>query len=166
MHLQCRFSVAFLWLVLTSTLLTFGCTGATYIRATVNDNPLDRVAQQAQKEWTVQRVDENTLRLRDVWPIFSVASFGYTASYANIIYNPSVHEIDLQYYLRFQSLLYLFIPIYNNAEPNINGVSSPIMEGQINDILTWSGATQKFRRSGSESEPFPPYVNSPPAAKK
>ena len=26
---------------------TFGCSSATYIRATVTDNPLDRVAQQA-----------------------------------------------------------------------------------------------------------------------
>lgn len=31
-----------------------GCSTATYIRATVTDNPLDRVAQQAQEDWSMR----------------------------------------------------------------------------------------------------------------
>ena len=49
-------------------LCTFGCSSATYIRAKVAENPLDRVAQQAQADWSVDRVDANKLELSDAWP--------------------------------------------------------------------------------------------------
>lgn len=35
-------------------LVLSGCSTATYIRADVVDNPLDRVARQAQEEWSVE----------------------------------------------------------------------------------------------------------------
>lgn len=55
---------------------TFGCSSATYIRAKVTDNPLERVVQQAQEDWSVTRVDANTLQLSDAWPIHSVLALG------------------------------------------------------------------------------------------
>jgi hypothetical protein len=61
-------------------LATFGCSSATYIRAKVTDNPLDRVAQQAQEDWSVTRVDANTLQLSDAWPIHSYLALGYSTS--------------------------------------------------------------------------------------
>ena len=80
---------------------TWGCSSATYLRASVADNPLDRVAQQAQKDWSVERVDTNTLHLSNAWPLHSIAALGYSASHANLVYLPSQSELNLQYF--FQS---------------------------------------------------------------
>ena len=74
-------------------LVTFGCSSATYIRAKVTDNPLDRVAQQAQEDWSVTRVDANTLRISDAWPIHSFFSLGYTASHAHLFFGSSPHRV-------------------------------------------------------------------------
>ena len=75
-------------LVLVVLLLgTFGCSSATYIRAKATENPLDRVAQQAQKDWSVERVDANTLQLTDSWPIHSIFSLGRSVSRANLSYD-------------------------------------------------------------------------------
>lgn len=134
-----------------------GCSTATYIRATIADNPLDRVAQHAQEDWSVERVDVNTLNIRDAWPIHSVFSFGYSASHANLVYDPSASVLNIRYYLQTNQLFALFIPIHLDAEPGfVGGALKPIMNDQVNDIVKWSGATVKSRRAGPQSEPFPP----------
>ncbi len=136
---------------------TFGCSSATYLRAKVTENPLDRVAQQAQEDWTVQRIDANTLELSDAWPIHSVLSLGYSASYANLAYNAADSELDVRYYFQSNQLGLLFIPFSLDAEPGlVGGALKPIMNGQIKDILQWSGASILSRRAGDRSETFPP----------
>lgn len=135
----------------------FGCSSATYIRATVTDNPLDRVAQQAQEDWTVERVDANTLHIRDVWPIHSLLSLGYSASHANFSYEALSSSLNIQYYFQSNQLMMLMIPFSLDAEPGFTGGAlKPIMNGQIEDILRWSGASVISRRAGERSEPFPP----------
>jgi hypothetical protein len=142
--------------LLSVTLATVGCTGATYIKATVNSNPLDRVAQQAKEDWSVERVDENTLHLRDAWPIHSVFAIGYSASYANLIYDATASELNLQYFFKSYQTGLLFIPFSIDAEPGfVGGALKGIMNRQIEDILRWSGATISLRRSGSTSDTFP-----------
>lgn len=136
---------------------TFGCSSATYIRAKVTENPLDRVAQQAQEDWTVQRIDANTLELSDAWPIHSIFALGYSASYANLAYNESDSMLDIRYYFQSNQLPLLFIPFSLDAEPGfIGGALKPIMNDQIKDILQWSGASVLSRRAGNRSETFPP----------
>jgi hypothetical protein len=136
---------------------TSGCSTATYIQAKVTDNPLDRVAQQAQESWSVERVDANTIQLRDVWPIHSLLCLGYSRSHANLFYDTSNSVLNIQYYFQSNQLPMLFIPFEQHAEPGfVAGLLKPIMNGQINDILRWSGAEVISRRSGEKSEPFPP----------
>lgn len=72
------------FMLVVLVLATFGCSSATYIRAKATENPLDRVAQQAQNDWTVERVDANTLHLTDSWPIHSILSLGRSVSRANL----------------------------------------------------------------------------------
>jgi hypothetical protein len=144
-------------------LVTFGCSSATYIRAKVTDNPLDRVAQQAQEDWSVTRVDANTLRISDAWPIHSFLALGYSTSHANIFYDASGSVLNIQYYFQSNQLPLLFIPFYIDAEPGfVGGALKPIMNGQIDDILRWSGASVISRRAGQQSEPFPPAGNASP----
>jgi len=136
---------------------TFGCSSATYIRAKVTENPLDRVAQQAQEDWTVERIDANTLELSDAWPIHSIFSLGYSASYANLAYNATDSVLDVRYYFKSNQLGLLFIPFSLDAEPGfVGGALKPIMNDQIKDILQWSGASVLSRRAGEMSETFPP----------
>jgi len=167
MHLR-RYVRTVFWLFLLScSLVTFGC-AATYIKATVNGNPLDNVAQQARGvRWSVERVDENTLHLRDNWPIYSVVSLGYTASYADLSYDPAVQELDMKFYIKSIQLFWLYIPVYIDADYGVfygllGGSLKPILSDQISDVLRWSDATVTERRTGSESEPFPPRRNTPP----
>ena len=130
-------------LILVVLLLgTFGCSTATNIRATVTDNPLDRVAQQAQEDWSVERVDANTLHLTDAWPIHSVMSLGYSVSHANLSYDAPASVLNVQYYFQSNQLFMLFIPFTLDAEPGFaGGALKPIMSSQLNDILRWSGAS-------------------------
>jgi hypothetical protein len=156
-HLRCDGSVVLrLWL-LSSMLVMSGC-GATYIKATIQENPLDNIAQQAKGlQWSVERVDDTTLHLRDSWPLYSIVSFGYTAAYADLFYDPSAQELDLKFYLRSFQLFWLYIPVYLDAEYGFfGGALKPTMRDELDDILRWSGATVKSRRAGSTSEPFPP----------
>lgn len=140
---------------------TFGCSSATYIRAKVMENPLDRVAQQAQEDWSVDRVDQNTLHLSDAWPFHSLGALGYSASHANLVYEPNEPALHVQYYFQSNQLLMLFIPMTLDAEPGFaGGALKPIMNRQINDILGWSGATVQSRRAGHKSDPFPPKPSS------
>jgi hypothetical protein len=156
-HLRCHALIALRWVFLSMTLATVGCSGATYIRAAVPDNPIEKVAQLANADWSVERVDPNTLRLRNSWPIHSVLSLGYSATYANLFYNAPASELDLQYYFKSYQLPLLFIPFSIDAEPGFTGAAlKPTMNEQIEKILRWSGATVKSRRAGSTSEPFPP----------
>lgn len=143
-------------LLLILTVGTFGCSSASYIQAKVTDNPLDRVAHQAQEDWSVKRVDTNTLHLSDAWPIHSVFSLGYSASHAKLFYVESDSVLNIQYYFQSNQLFTLFIPIYLDAEPGFTGGAlKPTMNGQIDDILKWSGASVISRRNGHQSEPFP-----------
>ena len=143
----------------------FGCSTATHIRATVADNPLDRVAQQAQENWSVERVDANTLHLTDAWPIHSLLSLGYSASHANLSYDAPASALNIQYYFQSNQLFMLFIPFTLDAEPGFTGAAlKPIMNGQLDDILRWSGAAVVSRRAGDKSDSFPPKnaASSPP----
>lgn len=154
-----RFSVIYTLprlLLLIVLVGTFGCSSASYIQTKVTDNPLDRVAQQAQKDWSVERVDDNTLHLSDAWPMHSVFSLGYSASHAKLFYVASDSALNIQYYFQSNQLFSLFIPMYLDAEPGfVGGALKPIMNDQINDILKWSGASVVARRSGHHSDPFP-----------
>ena len=142
---------------------TWGCSSATYLRASVADNPLDRVAQQAQKDWSVERVDTNTLHLSNAWPLHSIAALGYSASHANLVYLPSQSELNLQYFFQSNQLLMLFIPFTIDAEPGFTGgMLKPIMNDQINEILQWSGGSVLSRHAGGKSDPFPPTTTAAP----
>lgn len=128
-----------------------------HIRATVTDNPLDRVAQQAQENWSVDRVDANTLHLSDAWPIHSIGALGYSSSPANLSYDAPGSVLNIQYYFQSSQLLTLFFPFTLDAEPGFaGGALKPIMNGQINDILQWGIAPVISRRVGDKSDPFPP----------
>ena len=136
---------------------SFGCSSATYIRAKVSQNPLDRVAQQAKVDWTVERIDANTLELRDAWPIHSVLSLGYSASYANLVYNAADSVLDVRYYFKSNQLPLLFIPFSLDAEPGfVGGALKATMNDQIKAVLQWSGASVLSRRAGDMSKIFPP----------
>jgi hypothetical protein len=159
-------------LLLVLLLGTFGCSSATYIRAKVPDNPLDRMAQQAKENWSVERVDANTLHLRNVWPIHSLIFLGYSRSYANLFYSASDSVLNIQYYFQSNHLAFLFIPIYLKAEHDFY-YSAPgyfseafeqTMNDQIDDILHWSKASEISRRDGDRFESFPPSgtIASPP----
>ncbi len=154
-------------LVLVVLLLgTVGCSSATYIRATVAGNPFDRVAQEAQDNWSVEQVDPNTLHLSDAWPFHSIFALGYSVSHANLSYDPTDSVLNIQYFFQSNQLLMLFIPFFLDAEPGFaGGALKPIMNEQINAILRWSGASVLSRRAGEQSDPFPPEspVSSPPA---
>lgn len=154
-----RFSVIYTlprMLLLVSLAGTFGCYSASYIQAKVTDNPLDRVAQVAQKYWSIERVDANTLHLSDSWPFHSLWTLGYSRSHAKLFYVSSDSVLHIQYYLQSNQLLFLFTPIYLDAEPGfIGGAPKPVMNSQIHEILRWSGALVISRRSGLQSEPFP-----------
>jgi hypothetical protein len=152
-------------LLLVLLLGTFGCSSATYIRAKVPDNPLDRIAQQAKENWSVERVDANTLHLRNVWRIHSLLSLGYNRSCANLFYAASESVLHIQYYFQANHLVFLFIPIYLKAEHDFyhsptsyfSEVFEQTMNGQIDDILEWSKASEISRRDdGNRFEPFPP----------
>jgi len=149
-------SVLSWFLLLFFTLAALGCSDASYIKATVLDNPIQRVAKQARQDWSVEQVDENTLRLRRYWPNHSSMSGGYSFSYANLFYDSSVSELEIQYYFKSTQLLMLGIPFSTDAEPGFAGsLLKPTMNQQIDDIVNWSGATIKSRRSGSRFEVFP-----------
>ncbi|MBS0170886.1 MAG: hypothetical protein JSR62_11075 [Nitrospira sp.] len=139
-------------------LCTVGCSSsATYIRATVPDHPLDRIAQQSQEQWSIERVDANTLKLSDAWPMYSFGALGYGASYANLVFDPTASELNVQYYFRAFAIMRQWIPFSIDAESGVFGVAlKPTMNDQINEIIKWSGGTIISRRAGERSEPFPP----------
>ena len=142
---------------------TFGCSSATYIRAKVTDNPLERVAQQAQEDWSVTRVDANTLQLSDAWPIHSVLALGYSTSHANLFYDAAGSALYIQYFFQSKQLPLLFMSFYIDAEPGFaGGALKPIMNGQIDQIFRWSGASVISRRAGEKSELFPSNGNASP----
>ena len=139
---------------------TFGC-AATYIRATTTDNPLYRVEENAQEEWSTERIDANTLHLSNVWPFRSFFALGYVASHAHLVYDSTYAVLHIQYYLSTINPASLFIPITNHAEPrNCTyrcGFDPTLdMDEEIKNILQWSGASVISRRRGKLSETFPP----------
>ncbi|HRB16119.1 MAG TPA: hypothetical protein PK224_10045 [Nitrospira sp.] len=144
--------------ILLVGLFASGCSSsATYIRATVPDHPLDRVAQQSQEQWSVEKVDANTLSMSDGWPAYSFGALGYGASHANLSFDPTTSELDVQYYFKAFPIMTLWIPFSIDAEPGAFGAAlKPTMNDQINEIIKWSGGTIISRRAGDRSEPFPP----------
>jgi len=160
-HRHSHASAPFQLFLLVLPLVALGCS-ASYIRASIPDNPLQKVAQQAQEDWSVEQVSEHTLQLRDSWPIWSVLALGHGASHANLFYDPSGFELSVQYYFEAFPLMTLWIPISIDAEPGFLGLLlKPLMNRQIDDILRWSGATITSRRSGPRSEAFPQKGNEP-----
>lgn len=132
---------------------------STYIRATVPEDPLDRVAQQAQEHWSVVRVDANVLELSGAWPTYSCGAPGCGASHAILFYDSAGSELHLQYYFKAYPMMTLWISFSIDAEPVVFGATlTPTMNDQINDIMKWSDGTVTLRRSGERSEPFPPQV--------
>jgi hypothetical protein len=167
MSLQRYATVPVQVLFLVATLITLGCSSATYIKASVPDNPIERVAQEAQHKWSVEQVNDTTLQLSDSWPIYSVLALGYGASYANVSYDPSGSELSVQYYFKAHPLMTLWIPTSIDAEPGFYGAAlKPIMNMQINEIMKWSGATITSRRAGSRSDTFPVKAGKPPTPDK
>jgi hypothetical protein len=137
-------------------LFLVGCS-ASYIKVSVPDNPLDRVSEKAQMEWSVERVDSNTLELSDAWPFSCIARLGYVASHAILYYDPAGSELHVQYYLKTFPLVTLWIPISVDAEPGgIDGRSKPLMRIQIDQIIEWTGGRIMSRHSVARSDPFPP----------
>ena len=155
-------------MLLMLALVLTGCSSsATYIRAAVPNHPLDRVAQQAQESWSVERVDANRLELSDAWPTYSVGALGYGASHANLFYDPAGSELHVQYYFKAYPIMTLWIPFSIDAEPGAFGaVLKPTMNDQIKDIMRWSSGTITSRRAGERSEAFPPQLQPNPAAVK
>lgn len=144
--------------ILLVGLFTVGCSSsATYIKATVPNHPLDRIAQQSQEQWSIERVDANTLHLSDAWTAYSFGALGYGASYANLYFDPMASELNVQYYFRAFPIMTLWIPFSIDAESGAFGAAlKPTMNDQINEIIKWSGGTIISRRAGERSEPFPP----------
>lgn len=136
-------------------------------RATVPEHPLDRVAQQAQENWSVDRVDANRMELSDAWPTYSFGALGYGASHANLFYDPAGSELHVQYYFKAYPMMTLWIPFSIDAEPGAFGAAlKPTMNDQINDILKWSDGTITLRRTGERSESFPPQLTPKTTATK
>jgi hypothetical protein len=154
--------LAFQLCFLSVSLFMVGCSSsASYIKASVPDNPVDQVAQQAMENWSVERVDVNTLELRDAWPIYSFGALGYGASHANLYYDPASSELNVRYYFKAFPLMTLWIPFSIDAEPGLLGAAlKPTMNDQINDIMRWSGGSIISRRAGERSESFPPETKS------
>ena len=137
-------------------LLGTGC-AATYVKARVGSNPLAEVERLAADEYAVNRVDDNTLELRDSWVWSSIGGLGWYTSHANLHYSPATQTLDVQYYLRSIALWTLYIPAYLDAEPGLIGaVLKGTMNGQLDQILNWSNASAEERRADSASSRFPP----------
>lgn len=148
-------------LILVQFVGAFGCS-ATYLQTKVSDNPLDRIAEQASKDWSVERIDANTLELTNTWPLHSLGSLGYSASHANLFFDAMKYELNIQYYLQTNQLLTLWIPTYIDAESGAWGAAlKPTMNKQISEILRWSGASVLSRRAVDKSEPFPANTTAP-----
>jgi hypothetical protein len=152
-------------LALVLLLTAFGCS-ATYIQAKVSGNPLDRVEQKAQDDWTIRRLNANTLEMSDAWPFHSIGIFGYTASHANLVYDDAASVLNIQYYLQSNHLLTIWMPTTMDAEPGLWGAMlKPTMNDQIRKILGWSGASVISRRGGEKSDRFaPPITTATPSA--
>ena len=86
---------------------TVGCSSATHIRATAKYNPLDRVEQKAQEDWSIDRVDTNTLHLSKFWPGYSISALGYAASLADLVYDRADSVLYVPYYFKIISPFYL-----------------------------------------------------------
>lgn len=138
---------------------TFGCGGgtATYIQAKVTDNPLDRVAQQAQEDWSLDRVDANTLHLSQVEPLESVIAIGYCAFHAKLFYAESDSVLHIQYYLQKNTFYHnLFLSILDTTHSDFEQHQPlSIANRKIYDILRWSKASVITRYGGPWYEPFP-----------
>ena len=77
---------------------TLGCS-TTFIQATVTDNPLDQVEQQAQEEdWSTERENADTLHLSHAWVVPSIVNLGYVVSHSNLVYNHADSVLYIQYY--------------------------------------------------------------------
>ena len=114
-----------------------GCT-ATHLTAFAEDNPLPQIAEKAAEDYKVDRIDDNTLELRDTWVLSSIGGLGWYTSHANLQYNPDENKLYMKYYLRSIALWTLYIPSYLDAEPGlVGGAMKSTMNSQIDEILKW-----------------------------
>jgi hypothetical protein len=143
--------------VLLLTLVLTGCSStATYIHATVPDNPLPMVEKS--DGWYVDDRANNSLQLSNVWTGWSLLLFSYASSHAELAYTPDAHTLDIRYYLEIRPWWSLFLwGRTHDAEQN-SGMWGTIMNQQIQDLLRTSHAEVLSRRSGDISEPFPSKV--------
>ncbi len=117
-----------------------GCT-VTRFRADVQGNPLATVAEHASEEdqYAVEWEGEDTLKLRDTWPVHSVFTLGWTTFNAELHYADA--ELTGSFYWWNSSLLgCLFIPMYLDTGPGFAGAAlKPYMRRQRKEILGWAG---------------------------
>jgi len=143
-------------LVLCFLLNTMGCS-ASYLRGTVKDNPLEVVAREARTDWSVDWIDQHTLRLTKSHILSSILMLGYCASHATLFYDASASELKMQYYLQGNYLMTLWIPARTDAEGGPEPSKLKLaLNHEIDDILRWSGASVTERKVVKKSGPFPP----------
>lgn len=144
-----------LWLSIVAAVVSAGCS-STYITARATENPLDAVAASAADEYAVERIDENTLRLRDSWVWSSIGGIGWYRSVALLHFNEASSELQIRYELRANGWWTLWFTTCLHAEKGSFGAAlKSTMNGQIRDILNWADATLVSRRQGEPDEQFP-----------
>ncbi len=120
--------------------LISGCSSVTHFRGQVPENPLQKVAEQAAPEFSATWVDDKTLRLKDLWPIHSILSIGYTRFYADLQYASG--ELEGDFYLQSNQLGVLFITMRIDTGPGLSGAMlKPLMRKQMEKVLNYAGTS-------------------------
>jgi hypothetical protein len=128
-------------LCLLSAILFNGC-GVTNIRSRVDSNPLKNIAEKASRDYSVEWIDDETLKISDWWPTHSILSLGYSAFHADLHYSDTVLEGD--YYLQSNQLGMLFITTTIDAGPgSFGGALKPYMRSQIDEVLGYAGTSMQ-----------------------
>ena len=108
------------WILCVLVFFIAGCSQVTHFEGHVAGNPLQQIAEQAAPEFKATWVDDNTLLLRDLWPIHSIFSIGYTTFNADLQYTSG--QLQGDFYLQSNQILNLLIPrwrtcVIRNATP-------------------------------------------------
>ncbi len=113
-----------------------GCS-VTHFRAPVSSNPLPDVATKAEGEYAVEWEGEDTLKLRDTWPVHSIFVLGWTAFHADLHYDTG--ELSGSFYLRSLQFPIYFLPFYIDTQTGLFGAAlKPYMRKQRDQILRWA----------------------------
>lgn len=129
--------MALILLVVTAAMS--GCAVSRF-RADVQGNPLATVAEHASSEgYGVEWEGEDSLKLRDTWPVHSICTIGWTTFNAELHYADA--ELTGSFYLWNSSLFgCAFIPMYFDTAPSFfGGALKPYMQRQRKEILGWAG---------------------------